>query len=99
MRILNLVANKLFSILFTWLPSQRLTDMLYGTKVLRHFDCARLRQGRACLGDFDPFGDWGIETRAQDRRSSVSVCQSRYGETQISQRDVAAHWSCSRSCA
>src|SRR5262249_31931951 len=35
MRFLNLVANKAFSLVFTWLLSQRLTDTLCGTKVLR----------------------------------------------------------------
>ena len=32
MRLLNLFANKAFSIMFTWLLSQRLTDTLCGTE-------------------------------------------------------------------
>jgi len=32
MRFLNLIANKMFSLIFTWLLSQRFTDTLCGTK-------------------------------------------------------------------
>jgi glycosyltransferase involved in cell wall biosynthesis len=38
MRFLNLVANKIFSIIFSWLLEQRFTDTLCGTKVLRRSD-------------------------------------------------------------
>src|SRR5262249_7345286 len=41
MRFLNLVANKAFSLLFTWLLSQRFTDTLCGTKALFRSDYAR----------------------------------------------------------
>ena len=47
MRFLNLVANRLFSFAFTWLLSQRFTDTLCGTKVLRRVDYERLKAGRA----------------------------------------------------
>jgi SAM-dependent methyltransferase len=60
MQFLNLVANKLFSLAFTWLLNQRLTDTLCGTKVLRRADYERLKQGRAYFGDFDPFGDFDL---------------------------------------
>ena len=60
MRFLNLIANKAFSILFTWLLSQRFTDTLCGTKVLRRSDYIRLKEGRAYFGDFDPFGDFDL---------------------------------------
>lgn len=38
MRFLNLVANKIFSLLFTWLLSRRVTDTLCGTKVILRSD-------------------------------------------------------------
>jgi hypothetical protein len=60
MQFLNLIANKLFSLAFTWLLNQRLTDTLCGTKVLRRADYQRLKQGRAYFGDFDPFGDFDL---------------------------------------
>src|ERR1700739_1519163 len=60
MRFLNLLANKTFSIIFSWLLSQRLTDTLCGTKVLRRSDYQKLKAGRAYFGDFDPFGDFDL---------------------------------------
>jgi SAM-dependent methyltransferase len=89
MRFLNLVANKLFSILFTWLLSQRLTDTLCGTKVLRRADYARLCQGRAYFGDFDPFGDFELLFGASKLGLKIVEVPIRYasrtyGETQIS---------------
>ena len=80
MRFLNLVANKTFSLIFTWLLSQRLTDTLCGTKVLRRTDYQRLKAGRVYFGDFDPFGDFDlifgvIEARPEDRRGADPVRQ------------------------
>src|SRR6266576_6768177 len=43
MRFLNLIANKTFSVLFTWLLSQRVTDTLCGSKALRRSDYGRLK--------------------------------------------------------
>lgn len=60
MQFLNLIANRTFSILFSWLLNQRFTDTLCGTKVLRRDDYRRLKQGRAYFGDFDPFGDFDL---------------------------------------
>jgi len=60
MQFLNLAANRLFSIIFSWLLNQRFTDTLCGTKVLRRTDYYRLKQGRAYFGDFDPFGDFDL---------------------------------------
>jgi glycosyltransferase involved in cell wall biosynthesis len=89
MRFLNLVANKAFSIIFTWLLSQRFTDTLCGTKALRRGDYIRLKQGRSYFGDFDPFGDFDLIFGAS--RLSLKVVEipiryaSRtYGQTQIS---------------
>ena len=51
MRFLNLVANKIFSLLFTWLLSQRFTDTLCGTKAMRRSDyAAASRPGAAISG-------------------------------------------------
>ncbi len=60
MRFLNLLANKGFSVLFTWLLDQRIKDTLCGTKALRKADYERIRGGRAAFGDFDPFGDFDL---------------------------------------
>jgi len=89
MRFLNYIANKIFSILFTWLLGQRYTDTLCGTKVIRkrHFDkaCERNKD----LGDFDPFGDFFIIFGAARLNLKMLEVPIRYrareyGETQIS---------------
>lgn len=89
MRFLNLIANKSFSYLFSWLLSQRFTDTLCGTKVLRRSDYARLKAGRAYFGDFDPFGDFDLIFGAAKLNLKVIEVPIRYasrtyGETQIS---------------
>src|SRR5262249_23991338 len=60
MRVLNLIANKAFSSLFTWLLSQRFTDTLCGTKALRRSDYARIKAARRYFGNFDPFWDFEL---------------------------------------
>jgi hypothetical protein len=88
MRFLNLVANKTFSLLFTWLLSQRFTDTLCGTKVLLRDDYLRLKGGRSYFGDFDPFGDFDLIFGASKLNLKVieipiRYASRRYGETQI----------------
>lgn len=89
MRFLNLIANKIFSYLFSWLLSQRFTDTLCGTKVLRRSDYVRLKAGRAYFGEFDPFGDFDLIFGASKLSLKVVEVPIRYasrtyGETQIS---------------
>ena len=60
MRFANLVGNKAFSLIFTWLLGQRIKDTLCGTKVLRKDAYSRLAAGRDYFGDFDPFGDFDL---------------------------------------
>jgi SAM-dependent methyltransferase len=89
MRLLNLLANRTFSVVFSWLLSQRLTDTLCGTKVLRRSDYQRLKAGRAYFGDFDPFGDFDLIFGASKLGLKIVEVPIRYanrsyGETQIS---------------
>lgn len=60
MRFLNLLGNKAFSALFTWILEQRITDTLCGTKVLRRSDYLKIKANRAYFGYFDPFGDFDL---------------------------------------
>ena len=89
MRFLNLIANKIFSLLFTWLLGQRFTDTLCGTKVLRRSDYARLKDARSYFGNFDPFGDFDLIFGASRMGLKIVEVPIRYagrtyGETQIS---------------
>jgi SAM-dependent methyltransferase len=89
MRFLNLVANRIFSQLFTWLLGQRFTDTLCGTKVLRRSDYLRLKAARSYFGEFDPFGDFDLIFGASKLGLKIVEVPIRYGsrtygETQIS---------------
>jgi len=89
MRFLNLVANKIFSFLFTWLLGQRFTDTLCGTKVLRRSDYVRLKAARHHFGNLDPFGDFDLIFGASKLglkiiEVPIRYARRTYGETQIS---------------
>jgi SAM-dependent methyltransferase len=89
MRFLNLIANKTFSYLFSWLLNQRYTDTLCGTKVMRRNDYYRLREGKSYFGDFDPFGDFDLIFGASKLNLKsvdlpIRYAARSYGETQIS---------------
>jgi SAM-dependent methyltransferase len=89
MRFLNLIANKLFSYLFSWLLNQRCTDTLCGTKVLRRSDYNRLKHGRVYFGEFDPFGDFDLLFGAAKLNLKIIEIPIRYanrtyGNTKIS---------------
>src|SRR5438445_10017307 len=60
MQFLNMVANKLFGVTFSWLLGQKLKDTLCGTKVLFREDYEAIAAGRAYFGEFDPFGDFDL---------------------------------------
>lgn len=60
MKFVNLLGNKLFSWVFTWLLGQRIKDTLCGTKVLFKRDYEKIAMGRSYFGDFDPFGDFDL---------------------------------------
>jgi len=89
MRFLNFWANRTFSMLFTWLLNQRLTDTLCGTKVLTKKNYEKIVANRSYFGDFDPFGDFDLIFGATKLNLKVIEIPVRYaareyGETQIS---------------
>ncbi len=60
MRFLNLLGNRFFSIVFTYLLDQKFKDTLCGTKVLLRSDYEKIARSREYFGDFDPFGDFDL---------------------------------------
>ncbi len=89
MQFLNMIANKCFGWMFTFLLSQRLRDTLCGTKVLRKTDYEKIVANRAYFGDFDPFGDFDLlfgASRLNLKIVDVPVHykQRVYGSTNIS---------------
>ena len=89
MRFLNLLANKFFALLFSWLLGQQVRDTLCGTKALWRSDYERIAANRSYFGDFDPFGDFDLlfgAARLNLRIVDLAVRyhERRYGETNIS---------------
>ena len=80
MRLLNLLGNKFFSIVFTWILNQRFKDMLCGTKALFREDYEKTQAGRNYFGDFDPFGDFDLILGAIKRNLKVVEVPIRYRE-------------------
>lgn len=60
MRFLNILGNKFFSIMFSFLLDQPIKDTLCGTKVIYKKDYQELAKNRRHFGDFDPFGDFDL---------------------------------------
>ena len=89
MRPLNLIANRCFAYLFSYLVNTRLTDTLCGTKVLMRKDYEVLARERAYFGNFDPFGDFDLIFGAAKQNLKIVETPIHYkartfGETQIS---------------
>lgn len=89
MRFINLLGNKTFGWIFTFLLSQHFRDTLCGTKVLTRSDYERIARNRSYFGDFDPFGDFDLlfgAARANLKIVDLPVHYKArtYGETNIS---------------
>ena len=89
MRFLNLLGNRFFSIVFTYLLDQRFKDTLCGTKALRRSDYEKIAANRKYFGDFDPFGDFDLIFGAAKLNLKISEIPIHYrartyGTTNIS---------------
>jgi glycosyltransferase involved in cell wall biosynthesis len=89
MRFLNLIANKFFGLLFSFLLGQRLKDTLCCTKVLFKKDYEIIKKNRNYFGDFDPFGDFDLLFGAAKLNLKIVEVNVRnkdrkYGTTKIS---------------
>lgn len=89
MRFLNLLGNKFFSLLFSWLLGQRFRDTLCGTKMISKVDYSVLAANRSYFGNFDPFGDFdlifgSIKQNLKVKEVPVTYHARTYGDTNIS---------------
>lgn len=89
MRFLNMLGNKFFSIMFSWLLDQRLKDTLCGTKVLSKCNYRRLIANRSYFGEFDPFGDFDLifgsaKLNLKIVEIPIKYRAREYGDTNIS---------------
>ncbi len=89
MRFFNLIGNKFFSLVFSWLLGQPVKDTLCGTKVLWKKDYEQIARNRSYFGDFDPFGDFDLLFGAAKLNLKIVDMPIRYrertyGDTNIS---------------
>ena len=89
MRFLNMLGNKFFSMVFSWLLEQNIKDTLCGTKVMFREDYLRLIENRTFFGEFDPFGDFDLLFGAYKLNLKIVDLPIRYrdrtyGSTNIS---------------
>lgn len=89
MRFLNILGNKFFGHLFSYLLGQPVRDTLCGTKVFWRYDYARLATARESFGELDPFGDFDLlfGASAQSLRIRdipIHYKERQYGTTNIS---------------
>jgi len=89
MQFLNLVGNRLFGAIFTFLLGQPVRDTLCGTKALWADDYLRIAKQRKYFGDFDPFGDFDLlfgaaRLHLKIRDVPVHYKERVYGSTNIS---------------
>ena len=89
MRTLNIIGNRVFGLLFTFLLGQHLADTLCGTKVLWKKDYEKIAASRSYFGDFDPFGDFDLlfgaaRLNLRIRDIPIHYKSRTYGATNIS---------------
>lgn len=89
MRMLNILGNKFFSVMFTWILGQKLKDTLCGTKALFRKDYEKISANRSYFGDFDPFGDFDLlfgsaKLNLKIVELPVRYMAREYGSTNIS---------------
>ncbi len=88
MRFLNLIGNKFFSLMFTYLVDQRFKDTLCGTKVLFKDDYERIAKNRSYFGEFDPFGDFDLIFGAAKQNLKILEMPIRYSERKYGQTNI-----------
>ena len=88
MRSLNLLANKIFGALFSWLLEQRIRDTLCGTKALLREDYQRIAANRGAFGESDPFGDFDLLFGAANLSMKIVEMPVRYHERTYGQTKI-----------
>jgi SAM-dependent methyltransferase len=89
MRFLNLLANKFFSLAFSWLLGQPIKDTLCGTKALWREDYEKIAANRSYFGDFDPFGDFDLLFGAAKLNLKILEVPIRYRERMYGSTNIS----------
>jgi glycosyltransferase involved in cell wall biosynthesis len=80
MQFLNLLGNKAFTLIFSFLIGQPIKDTLCGTKVLWKRDYQKIANNRQYFGNFDPFGDYDLIFGAAKLNLKIVDLPIRYRE-------------------
>jgi len=88
MRFWNLLGNKLFSLIFSWLLGQPIKDTLCGTKVIWKRDYEVIAGNRSHFGDFDPFGDFDLLFGAARLNLKILEIPIRYRERMYGETNI-----------
>jgi hypothetical protein len=91
MRLANILGNKMFSLLFSFILGQDISDTLCGTKVMWRSDYQRLKLLRGTWGINDRWGDYELIFGAAKLNLShvdlpVHYMERTYGETKMTGR-------------
>lgn len=88
MRYLNLLGNKFFSLVFSWLLGQPIKDTLCGTKALSREDYDNIAKNRTYFGEFDPFGDFDLLFGAAKQSMKIVEIPIRYAERKYGETNI-----------
>lgn len=89
MRFLNIIGNKMFSFVVSWLLGQRITDSLCGTKALFRKNYLQIAKEKSSFWGIDPYGDFELLFGANKLNLKiievpVKYHKRSYGKTKIS---------------
>jgi glycosyltransferase involved in cell wall biosynthesis len=85
----NIIGNKAFSLIFSWLLGQPIKDTLCGTKVIWRSDYQLLRKHWQPLGMADPFGDFDLLIGASKLSLKIVDLPIRYHERTYGQTNIS----------
>ena len=88
----NLIGNKIFSLVFSWMLGQTIKDTLCGTKALWMVDYKKIVANRSYFGDFDPFGDYDLIFGAAKLNLKIVDLPIRYRERMYGATNIS-RWS------
>ncbi len=88
MQFCNMIGNKFFATIFSFLVGQRFKDTLCGTKAISRENYKKIDLNRSFFGNFDPFGDFDLILGASRlcfkiREIPVKYHERTYGSTNI----------------
>jgi SAM-dependent methyltransferase len=88
MRFFNLVGNKGFGMVFSWLIGRSVKDTLCGTKVLWKSHYESIAANRGYFGRLDPFGDFDLILGAAKLNLHIVDLPVRYRERQYGETNI-----------